>query len=294
MEFLLLGLKGLAVGAANIMPGVSGATLAVIFRVYDRLIESVNSLFTDMKKSLLFLIPFGLGMVIGILALGSLIDFLIQRFSLQSTALIAGLMAGSLPFLHNQAIKYGKNNKMYIITIIAAAIIILLTFVTSAPEPYVDTQFNLGFAIFLFVGGIVASMAMIIPGVSGAMVLILFGLYPIAMHTITLIREYLATPFDFSLLIPILSIAVPIGLGIVTGILLMSRLISILLEKFHSPTYYAIVGLVFGTIFAMFQDGSTYRSGITAPIIIFSIIAFICGLLLALRLGKQEDSDDVK
>ena len=290
MEFILLGLKGLAVGAANIMPGVSGATLAVIFRVYDRLIESVNSLFTDMKKSLLFLIPFGLGMVIGILALGSLIDFLIQRFSLQSTALIAGLMAGSLPFLHDQAIKNGKNNKMYIITVVAAAIIILLTFVTSAPEPYADTDFNLGFALFLFVGGIVASMAMIIPGVSGAMVLILFGLYPIAMHTITLIREYLATPFDFSLLVPILSIAVPIGLGIVVGILMMSRLISILLEKFHSPTYYAIVGLVFGTIFAMFQDDGAYTSqgGITVPIVIFSVIAFICGLILALRLGKQE------
>ena len=302
MQFISLALKGIALGAANIMPGVSGATLAVIFRIYDRIIESINSLFTDMKKSLLFIIPVGLGMVIGILALGSLIDFFIQRFSLQSSGFIAGLMAGSMPFIHSKAVSgnadiNNKNDKSssrlhyYAITVIAAVVIILLAFVAPTPEPYVGTDLNIGFMVLLFVSGLLAAAALIIPGVSGAMVFILFGVYPIVMNTISLIREYLLTPFNFELLIPIIAVAAPIGIGILIGILLMSRVIAILLEKFHNATYFAILGLIFGTIFAIFSDDSTYQSysEITFPVIIFAVIAFIVGLVMALFLGKQEE-----
>jgi len=302
LQFISLALKGIALGAANIMPGVSGATLAVIFRIYDRIIESINSLFTDMKKSLLFIIPVGLGMVIGILALGSLIDFFIQRFSLQSSGFIAGLMAGSMPFIHSKAVSgnadiNNKNDKSssrlhyYAITVIAAVVIILLAFVAPTPEPYVGTDLNIGFMVLLFVSGLLAAAALIIPGVSGAMVFILFGVYPIVMNTISLIREYLLTPFNFELLIPIIAVAAPIGIGILIGILLMSRVIAILLEKFHNATYFAILGLIFGTIFAIFSDDSTYQSysEITFPVIIFAVIAFIVGLVMALFLGKQEE-----
>ena len=81
MKILFLILKGTVVGGANVMPGVSGATLAVILRIYDTLIESINNLFKDMKKSLKFLVPVGIGMVIGILAIGELVNFLLLRFS---------------------------------------------------------------------------------------------------------------------------------------------------------------------------------------------------------------------
>jgi putative membrane protein len=135
----------------------------------------------------------------------------------------------------------------------------------------------------------VAAAAMIIPGVSGAMVLILFGLFPLAMHTISLIREYLMTPFDFSLLPPILMVVIPIGLGVVAGILLMSRLIAMLLEKHHSITYFAIMGLIFGTIFAIFNDDSTYQSynNITPLLVVYALVAFAIGMAISLRLGKK-------
>jgi len=293
LQPLLLALKGIAIGAANVMPGVSGATLAVILRVYDRLIESINHLFTDFKKSLQFLIPFGLGMVVGIIALGSAIDFLITRFSLQSSAFIAGLMAGSIPFIYGQAIsklKPGeKKPRYYTIAVIAALIIMSLAFFAPTPEPYSDTYFNLGFALFLFVGGVLGAAAMIIPGVSGAMVLILLGVYPMAMHTISLIREYLLTPFDFELLWPILMFVVPIGLGVVVGILLASRLIAMLLEKYHTVTYFAIVGLIFGTIFVIFNDSETYQSYhvITPTLIVFAAVSFVFGVVVSLILGKR-------
>ena len=294
MQYAFLILTGIALGAANIVPGISGATLAVIFRVYDRLIESINSLFTDMKRSLMFLVPVGLGMAIGILVVGTLMDGFFERFSFQTSAFIAGLVAGGVPFIHCQAIsKGGKKPVFYGIAAAAFLVIVLLVLFAPTPTVYVAGEFSWGFAMLLFVGGMVAAAALIIPGVSGAMVLMLFGLLPVVMHTIALITEYLRTPLDFGLLGPILQVAVPLGLGIVAGILLMSKLIAFLLERFFSVTYFVILGLVFGTIFAVFADSDTYRSVevMTPVIVIFGIIAFLVGMVIALMFGKSSPKD---
>ena len=91
MHYILLGLKGVAVGAANVVPGVSGATLAVIFRIYDKLIEAINALLKEPKKSLAFLIPFGLGMVVELSRLGRLLIFLLRGFRCNPVRLLPGL-----------------------------------------------------------------------------------------------------------------------------------------------------------------------------------------------------------
>jgi len=290
LQYILLTLKGIAIGAANVVPGVSGATLAVIFRVYDKLIESINNIFKDMKKSLKFLIPLGIGMAVGILALGSVLDFFLQRFSLQSGAFIAGLMAGSIPFIHKMALsKDKKKSYSYAVAVAAAIIIILLSIFVPAHDVYVDVQFSIGLVALLFAGGVLSAGALMFPGISGAMVLILLGIFPVAIHTISLIREYLMTPFDFTLLTPILIVVVPIGLGLVVGVLLTSRLIAFLLEKHHGTTYFAIIGLIFGTIFVVFNDDATYQSHaeITPMLIIFAVIAFAVGMAVSLTLGKK-------
>ena len=291
MHYILLAVKGLAIGVANVVPGVSGATLAVIFRVYDRLIEAINRLFAEPKKSLQFLIPLGLGMIVGILALGSLLDYFIMRFSLQASAFIAGLMAGSMPFIHGMAAsRDGKKPHFYVIAVVAAIIIIVLSLFVPTPELYVAEEINFGLIAILFIAGILGAAAMIIPGVSGAMVFILLGVFNLLMHTISAIREYLMSPLDFGLLAPILMVAVPIGLGVVIGILLMSRLIAVLLEKFHSATYFAILGMIFGTIFAVFSDDATYRShdAITPGLVAAAVLIFAVGMMVSLKLGKKQ------
>jgi len=286
----MLALKGIAIGAANVVPGVSGATLAVIFRVYDRLIESINNIFKDMKNALKFLIPLGIGMAVGILALGSVLDFFLQRFSLQSGAFIAGLMAGSIPFIHKMALSKDKKKPYsYAVTVISAIMIILLALFVPTSDVYTDVQFSIGLVALLFVGGVLSAGALMFPGISGAMVLILLGIFPVAIHTISLIREYLMTPFDFALLTPILIVVVPIGLGLIVGVLLTSKLIAFLLERHHGTTYFAIIGLIFGTIFVVFNDDATYQSHveITPVLITFAVIAFTAGMAVSLKLGKK-------
>jgi len=286
----MLVLKGVAIGIANVVPGVSGATLAVIFRVYDRLIEAINNLFTDMKKSLQFLVPLALGMVAGIILVGSVLDFFIQRFSLQSGAFIAGLIAGSIPFIHKLALSKDKKKPYsYTVTVIFAVAIIAISLFAPTPDIYVDVEFSFGLVALLFIGGLFAAAAFMFPGVSGAMVLLLFGIFNVAVHTLSLVREYLMTPFDFALLTPILIVVIPIGLGLVVGVLLTSRLIAYLLEKHHGITYFAIIGLIFGTIFALFSNDATYESHaeITPSLIAFAAIAFIVGMAVSLKLGKK-------
>ncbi|MCL2528011.1 MAG: DUF368 domain-containing protein [Defluviitaleaceae bacterium] len=294
MQFLFLMLTGLALGAANIVPGISGATLAVIFRVYDRLISSINSLFTQPKKSLMFLVPVGLGMVIGILVVGTVFAGLFRQFSFQTSALISGLVAGGVPFIYKQAIsKDGKKPLYFVVAAVAAIIIILLALVV--PTPAVgDAVFNWRFALLLFVGGLTAAAALVIPGVSGAMVMMLFGLLPIIMDTIALITDYLRTPTNLGLLGPILQVGIPLGLGIIAGILLASKLIAMLLERHFSITYFAILGMVIGTIFAVFSDPDTYYSveRMTAGIIVTGVIAFIVGMVIALFFGKRPVGED--
>ena len=290
MQYLTLALKGIAIGAANVVPGVSGATLAVIFRVYDRLIEAINELFKEPKKSLQFLIPLGLGMAVGILALVSALDFFLQRYSLQSGAFIAGLMAGSIPFIHKIALsKDEKKSYSYPVVVVAAVIIVVLSLIVPTQDVYVDVQIDIGLMVLLFVGGVFSAAALMFPGVSGAMVLLLFGIFHVAIHTLNLIREYLMTPFDFSLLPPILMVVVPIGLGLLVGVLLTSRLIAHLLEKYHGITYFAILGLIFGTIFILFSDDATYQSHetVTIALVIFAAIAFFAGMIISLVLGKK-------
>jgi putative membrane protein len=327
MQVFALFAKGIAVGAANVMPGISGATLAVIFRVYDRLIEAINGLTRlrsvgespegNWKSALRFLFPFGLGMALGIVAVGSVISILIGMFSFQSAGFIAGLMTGSIPFLYTEATKQrkvspnsplnryaaGKPQKSpmqksppgwfihYAAGGLAALIIALLSVAVPTPELYMEGALGFGAMALLFIGGLLAAAAMVVPGVSGAMVLILLGIYPLAMDTINRIREYAAAPFSFELLPPILQIIIPIGLGVIPGILLASKGIALLLEKHFSLTYFIIIGLVLGTIFALFADPRTYQSGDVTPLSAGAAAAvFIAGALLALKLGKQKNT----
>ena len=295
MQFLFLILIGLALGAANIVPGISGATLAVIFRVYDRLIESINTLFSDTKNALKFLIPVGIGMVAGILIVGTVLDGFFDRFSFQTSAFIAGLVAGGIPFLYSQAVSRDEKRPFhFIVAIIACAFIIALVIFVPDSGGAAVYEFNIRMAILLFFGGMAAAAAMVVPGVSGAMVLMLFGLLPTVMHTISLITAYLASPLDFGQLVPIIQIALPLGLGIIVGILGASKLIAYLLKRFFTVTYFAIIGMVVGTIFAVFYNEDTYASidYMTVGIIIFGLIAFAVGMIIALLFGRRKIEEE--
>jgi len=319
MKYILLALQGIAVGATNIIPGISGATVAVIFRVYDRLLEAVNQLFSaEWRKALKMLIPFGIGALLGIMALGSSIDFFIQRAPLQTTAFIAGLMLGTIPFLYRLATSGGEKTAIppseergahsvqsneevgallikkpayYVSATIAALAIILMAAFTPAQPAYADAASAP--VIFYFISGALAAAIMIVPGVSGSMVLIMLGLFPAVIHTINLAREFVMSPSD-ALLPPILRVALPMVGGVLLGTVLMSKLITALLKRYFSLMYFIILGLVVGTIVILFigPEIRQGRDGLTPFVVITGVIALGAGAFFAYVMGKKSRIPD--
>ena len=317
--FFVNTLKGVVIGAANILPGVSGATLALILGIYTKLIESINSLFKTPKNSLKFLVPVVLGMAVGIVMLGSLIDSLLESFPLETGFFISGLMIGSLPMLYMTAMKnhgaisntknadelvnksvspnrgkFYKTFTWYFLVSAFSAFVLLLTFLISpTPAEAVDIAFGVGFLIFLFLGGALAAAALLIPGVSGAMVFIMLGLYPVIIGVLGQIREFLLSPTDTELLASILSVALPIGFGIVFGVLVCSRLIAVLLRKHHKTTYFVIIGLVTGSVFALFAPGTfgveEAGQGFGLVSVVTALLMLVFGFVASYALGKRHN-----
>ncbi|MCL2362540.1 MAG: DUF368 domain-containing protein [Defluviitaleaceae bacterium] len=291
MKYILLTLQGVAVGAANIVPGISGATVAVIFRVYDRLLEAVNQLFSkEWRKSFKMLIPFGLGALVGIMALGSSIDFFIQRAPLQTTAFLAGLMFGTIPFLHRLATQDSVRKPAFYVAAGVAAVAIILMGLFSPAQPAYRDAANAPL-IFFFLSGFFAAAVMIVPGVSGSMVLIMLGLFPAVIHTINLAREFIMSPSG-SLLTPILRVALPMVGGVLLGVVLMSKLITALLKRYFNLMYFIILGLVIGTIFILFLDPEI-RQNLTSFVIITGTLTFGVGAVLAYVMGKKSKIPDI-
>jgi putative membrane protein len=300
MPAFFIALKGVAVGAANVMPGISGATLAVILRIYDRLIAAITGLTggknRDWRGSVLFLAPFGVGMAAGIIAGATAVSYLIGRYSFQSAGFIAGMMAGSLPFLYAQArgrVREGVASlyMYYTAAGLAAVFVIGASLFAGPPDVYFEGTIGMGGMVLLFFGGMAGAAAMIVPGVSGAMVLVLLGIYPIAMNAVNQLRVYLSDPTALELLFPVLRVVLPVGLGIIPGVLLAGRGIAWLLDNYFALTYFVIIGLVLGTIFALFNNPDTYQSGAVTPVVLITAaIAFAGGLALALLLSKKQST----
>ena len=107
MNYLFLFFKGIIVGVANVIPGVSGGTIAVVLHIFDRMIEAINHFTSDIKKHVKFLLPLGAGAAVGVLAFSVLIDYTLTNYSLPTCGFFAGLVAGSLPLIWGMA-----NSKM--------------------------------------------------------------------------------------------------------------------------------------------------------------------------------------
>ena len=243
MKHVFLALKGVLFGIANLIPGLSGGTIAVITGVYEKLLDSINNLFKEFKKSILFLGIFGLGCVIAILAGAKGMDYLLKYFELPITLLFAGLIVGSLKTV-KEPIKGKLDKKAIIIMCITLSIVIGLLFIPFSKATGSSLKFY--DYILLFICGILASVAMVVPGISGMMMFYLFGYYDVLMGALSSLTQ----SFGSSVLI-----LIPVGIGIIIGLFSAAKIISYLLKKFPIYTFAGIFGFVIGSIFALLYEG---------------------------------------
>ena len=287
MKFLFDILRGCAIGIANIIPGVSGGTLAVSMGIYDKIISSVTGLFRHPKKSIVTLLPYGIGMVAGLLGLSFIIEFLFARYPLPTVLLFIGLILGGVPALW-QRIKGQKIGVLGVILfVLFFALLVLLPII--AGEERTDLVLNPDAVtiIKLFFVGVIASATMVIPGVSGSMILMSLGYYAPILSSIT---DFIRAVLDFNINAALAECAllVPFGIGVLVGIFAIAKLIEFLLARFETYTYCAVLGLVAASPISIF---TAFR--IPAPsvfILILSPFALAAGLAAAYFLGKADTS----
>lgn len=262
---LVNGLKGVFIGMANVIPGVSGGTIAAITGLYDDLVSAFGEFFrTGWKRNLAYLIPVILGVIAGFLLLAQFIDVALEQYPEVTLLFFTGLIAGSVPYLIKRA-GASRFRVRYLVPLIIAFVLLAWMGLVERPAATPPmTDFTTLTALVVFGSAIIGSIAMVVPGLSGSFLFLLMGVY----STITRIAA------DFNL--PLLLVFVA---GTVIGIVIASKLIAWLLRRYHATSYYAIVGLVLGSLFGVWPG----LSGGTQTIL--GIASLLAGLIVSLALG---------
>lgn len=261
--------RGMIMGASDVIPGVSGGTIAVLLGIYDRLIAAINGVVSkDWKKQLGFLVPLGIGVGTAILLLSHAIEWLFEYYPGPTKFFFLGLIIGVLPYLLHKADAKTKFRTGHFLLLLIGAIFVASLGFLQTGEVTVIENMSTSTYILLFFSGVIASSAMILPGISGSFMLLIIGVYPTVIGAISNMQ------FD---------IVAVTGAGIVIGIVLMSKIINFFLMNYYTGTFAIIIGLVIGSIFVVFPGWST-----TASLALLSIGAFALGLAVAYILGKVE------
>ena len=277
--------KGILIGIANIIPGVSGGTMAVSMGVYDQLISAITGIVKNFKRSMRILLPILIGAVAGIGGLSFVIKYLLENYPLQTSTLFIGLILGGLPvlFSHVKGAKIGVPH--VILFIIFFAVVVAMAIFNGSTDTATDITVNFGTVIQLFLVGIVASATMIIPGVSGSLVMMILGFYNIIISNISTMLTSLAK-LDMPGILHGIGIFVPFGLGVIAGIVIVAKIIEWLFAKQPILTYSAIFGLVIASPIAI-----VYKIGVDSISVIgvlVSIVTFAIGFAVAYFLGKEK------
>ncbi len=280
MKFILYAVYGCIIGVANIIPGVSGGTMAVILNVYDKLIDSVIGIKKHVKESLTFLIPVIIGGGLGIFGFAKLLKYLIANFPMPTFFFFIGLILGTVPMIFKKVLtsKDGiKKFNIYTVIpfIVFFGIMIALSFFDPQNSSAAQMQIDFVSWIYLFFGSALAAMCMIIPGVSGSMILMILGLYSTVLGAIADIFKN----FSGSAMI-----LLPAGLGIILGLLGGAKLIDICLKKFPQMTFAGILGLMLGSLLSIYKN-SNFRFDTQG---IIAIIALLAGFSVAFVFGNEK------
>ena len=282
MKNLILIIKGFFIGLANVIPGVSGGTIALIVGLYEKLINTISHFTKNIKENILFILPIGIGMVLSILIASGIIDSSYKNYPLATTLFFIGLVLGGVPFGYKK-IKNKKNISNWIIFLITISLVITMALLSNNESFNIVSLNNLDITgyILLFLVGVIASGTMIIPGISGSLVLMLLGYYyPI----INLVKELT----HFENLTNNIILALVFGLGLIVGIIGFAKLIELLFKKHENKTYYGVFGFITASVIAIPLSTFLKINYILNPLeLVIGILLIVIGFIISSKLGDK-------
>jgi len=260
-------ITGALIGIANIIPGISGGTIAVVTGIYEPLLSRISGFFTILggwRRNLAYLVPVVMGVLLGALGFAHLIGALLDHYPEQTMFFFVGLILGSVPFLFRTAVRNGPHPAALSPFVITLALMLVMAAADRPPVGEPLRELSAAALTQVFGAGLVSAIAMIVPGVSGSFLLLLLGMYS---TFVAAIRE-----LNLGLLIAFLA-------GTASGIVAMAKLVTFVLRRFPAPSYAGILGLVLGST-------ATLWPGIASPLsAVASAGSAVLGFAAAYRLG---------
>ncbi len=271
-EQIKLMLKGGLIGIANIIPGVSGGTMAVVLGIYEPLIEAIGEVVSNRKRRweyVKFLLKVGMGAILAILVFSWIMDYLLTHYPGYTYLFFIGLIAGSIPSIYRSHSDMRLSPLAGLVFLGGAGLILFFTLL-SKDNPTVETsgsafQFSAAAVGLLLLAGVLSGGSMIVPGISGSFMLVLLGQYEVVIRAVKHMD-----------LVPL----AVLGTGILLGVWSFARAIEMLLKTFPRETFYFILGLVVASLFAIFPGWpESFAEGAVGLL----MIGF--GILVSLRLS---------
>ena len=270
-------IKGFILGIANVIPGVSGGTMAVSMGLYELILSSIGNFFKDIKGNFIKLLPIILGILVAIVSTSKLVTYALTNYKAQTLCLFIGLIFGGVSLIMRK-IK-GKGSKTnYLIFFVIFFFVISLNFLKTGIIEISFTNMGIIDYLLLLLMGFIASSAMVIPGISGSFILMVLGYYDKIIYTVSTIT-------DFSKLGSNLLILVPFGIGVIIGIVFMAKLITNLIKKYETKTYFAIMGFVLSSVVVLLLQLTDFK--FTFINVATSLFALCWGYMLARAIDKE-------
>ena len=297
MNMVQLLFIGIAIGMANVIPGVSGSTMAVVFNIYDRFVNAITLNIKKLIENRRFVIPVVGGMALGVLLFSKLITVLYENFPVQTDYFFTGLIIGSIPILFSfmtkkqDGQKFTAKKTISVVICALAGFAVLIGFGLLGSD--VDTakeiskslpQWTFPLALHIFAAGFVGAIAMIIPGISGSLLMLIMGVYPIVMKSIPALFVPSQTLRAFFLLLPN-------GIGVLAGLLCGAWIVKTFLRIAPNQTYAVIFGLIAGSAIQLFP-GIKGISGVLSGIA--CLLCVLTGIFLAYFSSKVTAKEETE
>lgn len=277
-------LKGVVIGVANIIPGVSGGTMAVSMGIYDKIIHAATHFLSEFKKSMKILIPILIGAGLGLVVVARLIQMMFDKAPFQTNLLFVGLIVGGLPAMTKKVKGQSIRLPHIIACVLFFAFVVGLAAIGETKGAAADLSINAVNIMKLFGVGIIASATMVIPGVSGSMILMLIGYYNPVLNEVNRFIDNLVS-FNVPGLLDGCAVLVPFGIGVVVGIVAIAKIIELIFKKFPYVAYWAIIGLIVASPFAIMMMNQFGK--ITVVTVLTGIVALVVGVVAAIKLGEE-------
>lgn len=270
MKMIKLALQGFIIGIGKIIPGVSGAMFAMMFGVYEKALRIISNPKKELKGNVMFMIVLGISVVLAIIFGSNIIKRCLDNYYIQTMFLFIGMMVAGIGSLFGNIKGKKISNKSKLATLLIVVLLLVISLI-DFDGGQGEVPKNLFSIVMLFISGFMDALATIVPGVCGTALLMILGYYDTVISS-------LGSIFDFSILAHNLFVLIPFLLGMLVGVIVVSRFVNYLFTHYKIETYYAILGFALMSILILFVKTIVVPFEIVELIV--SMVLFVIGFVI--------------